>query len=138
MEDFSVPSGFQEVAHTADISLVVIGLTLEELFVHAARGMYFAMGATAGMGSDHLLSLDMREQDHESLLISFLSELLYLVEKRLMARDLHLEITGFRLTGSLDMVPVLKMQTEIKAVTYNNLRIHRYDGKYKTQLVFDI
>jgi len=138
MEDFFIPNGFQEVAHTADVSIVVSGFSLEELFVHAARGMYFAMGATAGMESEHLLSLDLREQDHESLLVSYLSELLYLAEKRLMARDLHLDISGLHLTGSLVMVSILKIQSEIKAVTYNNLRIYRYDRNYRTQLVFDI
>jgi len=138
MEEFSTPSGFQEVEHTADVSLVVIGFTLEELFIHAARGMYFAMGATTDKGSENLITLDLREPDHESLLVSFLSELLYLAEKRLMARDLHLDISGLRLTGTLVMVPLQNMRTEIKAVTYNNLRIHRYDRNYRTQLVFDI
>jgi SHS2 domain-containing protein len=96
------------------------------------------MGATASENSEHTISLDLREQDQESLLVSFLSELLYLAEKQMMAREFHLKINGLRLTGSLVMVSILNMQTEIKAVTYNNLRIHQYDEKYQTQLVFDI
>jgi len=138
MEDFSDSCGFKEIAHTADLSLLVSGSTLEELFVHAARGMYYEMGITANENPEKAISLALQEQDQESLLVSFLSELLYLAEKRLIARDFHLEIDGLRLTGSLFMIPVLKMQTEIKAVTYNNLRIRHYDRKYQTQLVFDI
>jgi len=130
--------GFEEIPHTADVSLIVTGTTLEDLFVHSAEGMYQIMGILVDNGPEKTIHLDIEEHDLESLLVSFLSELIYLTEQQIVACKMSLTIHDLRLSGVLVTVSMLERQIEIKAVTYNNLRIHRYDNQYETQLVFDI
>lgn len=138
MEKSIIPNGFFEIPHTADASLVVFGSTREELFINSAKGMYHIMGITYKDKPEKRLELELAEHDLESLLVSFLSELLYSSENLSMVRDFDLTIDNGQLSGILVAVPICDSKIEIKAITFNNLKIDQHDNIYKTQLVFDI
>lgn len=130
--------GFSEISHTADIAIDVFAPDLAELFVQAAKGLYHILGIRKGTGEPKLLHISMEAEDDESLLVSFLNELLYFAENGKAAEDIHLIITQHRLDANMLTVPILTRQKEIKAATFNNLKIIKEKQIFQTHIVFDI
>lgn len=132
-------AGFQEREHTADWALHVWAPDLPALFEQAARGMYHLAGARLQQGPCVARTLELEAGDLEILLVTFLTELLYLGEQeglgfdsyqlRLEENRLRAEVTGGRLAG---------LDKEIKAVTYHNLEIRRGTRGYEVTIVFDV
>lgn len=131
-------AGYEEIAHTADWSLHVWAPTLEELFRQAALGMQSLMGVAPGRGPREERRLRAQALDSESLLVWFLSEMLYLIEDESLAFDqIGISLQDgleARLVGSRCDPP----QKIIKAVTYHNLNIRRTERGYEAELVFDV
>jgi len=130
--------GFYEISHTADVALGVIGPTLESLFLYAAKGFYSLVEIVADNRKKEHYEIDLLEINIESLLVSFLSELLFFLEKSVFMSEIEVTIHDNKLNASLIGSPVISMQHEIKAVTYNDLEINFIDGMYATTIVFDI
>lgn len=136
------PGGFQEIQHTADLEIKVNAFSLPDLFWHAARGMYHLAKLTPvenpSESSPRKIELDAH--DTESLLISFLNELLFFLEdERLLFPHPSVEIKdGTHLEGKLKGVPVLEQHREIKAVTFHRVNIRQEDGQLTVNIVFDI
>ncbi|NOX97347.1 MAG: archease [Nitrospirae bacterium] len=135
---------YEIINHTADLGLRVFGETREELFANAAAAM-FAQITDLEQIRPHLhRSLEVEAPDREELLVRFLSELLYLFTsgallpgkfkiKRMDDRYLEAEVWGEKFSASL---PQLK--TEIKAVTYHNLKIDHDETGWKAEVIFDV
>lgn len=131
--------GFEEVAHTADWALKVWSERLSGLFVQAAQGMYSLMDLGQAQGPRLECSLQLSAVDTESLLVAFLTELLYLLERDRTAYDrIRVELKEGSLEADLSGLPVLSQKKEIKAVTYHNLRIDQSGERYETTIVFDV
>jgi SHS2 domain-containing protein len=86
----------------------------------------------------HKNDLYLSEMDYETLLVTFLTELLFFVENRICYKDFSLKIREQELKGSLEGYTILSLEREIKAVTFNNLEIRKKDGLFSTQIVFDL
>lgn len=138
MDDKRPFSGFFEVPHTADIAIEVSANNHADLFINAANGLYHILGIRTGSANRNRIHLEMEEMDIEGLLVLFLNELLYYVKSMRAAANFQLKIKGCSLYGTLDMVEIESCQREIKAVTYNELKIRKVDDGYKTRIVFDI
>ncbi len=131
--------GYQELEHTADWELRVWAPDLAALFVEAARGMYALTGVRMGDGPETVRLLELDADDPESLLVAFLSELLFLGEQEALAFDqMALVVNDSSLRGDLRGRPVVSQDKEIKAVTYHNLRIKRGQRGLEVSLVFDV
>lgn len=133
-------TGFKEVSHTADAALQVWGLTPEELFLSALAGMYQLMGISS-TDTQHASqsSFQLSESDWESLLVSFLSECLFLAEsEKVILNSEFLSFESFQLKFAFIKVPIIRQQKEIKAVTYHNLKIRQNQGRWETVVVFDL
>lgn len=129
---------FEELPHQADAALLVYGRSLPELFSHAAHGMYHIMGIN---NKDHQKVEEvivLQAEDTESLLVSFLTELLFMAEKGLKVAIIELSIEKGGLKAKVNQSPVLGMAREIKAVTFNEMKIFNLDGVYQTRIVFDL
>jgi len=143
---------YELVPHTADLKLYVYGITLEELFRNALKGMFASIkprSSSISYKHDEPVvtrytsqkKVVARAPERELLLVDFLSEALYLsdtlneayFDARFTAfSDTELEalIFGVAITG-FDVV-------EIKAVTYHDLSCEQIDGIWQATLVFDI
>ncbi len=96
--------GFQEVPHTADWAMRVWAEDLPSLFVEAARGMNALSGMQLAPGPRAKRVFEHEGTDGESLLVAFLSELIYLEEQdnigfdafevELYKEQLHAEMEG--------------------------------------------
>ncbi len=132
-------SGFREIEHTADWELEVWAPSLEELFIQAAKGMSALAGLRLESGPHVERSLLLHAPDSESLLVAFLSELLYITEQTGIGfTGFHLEITNHQLSAKLSGAPLQSLDKEIKAVTYHQLLVSQSEHGYKTRLVFDV
>jgi SHS2 domain-containing protein len=132
-------SGYLEISHTADWALKVWAPDLPGLFEQAAHGMYALLQIQLQPGGRYSCPVDLDADDAEGLLVSFLSELLYLSEQEgLGFDDFDLEIDEGHLSGEMLGAPVESQGKEIKAVTYHNLDIQKTEHGLETTIVFDV
>jgi len=131
--------GFQEMTHTADWALNVWAERLEGLFVQAAVGMYYLLDIRLQKDSPIIKEFSLAESDPESMLVAFLSELLYYMEHDQAGFDqIQVQIENGHLEAGLSGGRVIAQAKEIKAVTYHNLKIVQNGGKFETTIVFDV
>ncbi len=71
---------YEYLEHTADIKFLAYGKTLEEVFENAALAMFNVMIDTGKVSGETAKEIFLKSPDLESLLVDWLSELLYLFE----------------------------------------------------------
>ena len=131
--------GFTEIEHMADWALRVWAPDMGQLFSQAAAGMYWLMGTVLADGPEVERKIELNAIDAEALLVSFLSELLYLGESDgLGFNHLPVVIQGSHLVVTARGAPIAAQKKEIKAVTYHNLVIQPRENGYQTTIVFDV
>ena len=131
---------FEEIEHTADIAIRVWGHDLDELFAHAAYGMACQMADVNAVAPTVEHTVELEAYDTETLLVSWLGELLYLGERDgcIFTEFDVLEVTLNRLHAVVRGGPVSEHRTHIKAVTFSDLEIVDTDAGYETTIVFDV
>ena len=135
---------FEEIEHTADIAIRVWGRSLAEMFANAAYGMACQMAghpASAGIvGKMIEETIELTAYDAETLLVTWLGELLYLSEREgcVFTEFDMVEVTASRLQAVVRGGPAATHQRHIKAVTFNDLDIVHTDAGYETTIVFDV
>lgn len=138
------PEWLREIDHTADAGIEVSGRTQEELFERAAYGMFWLIAALESVEPVVSRDIELQDDDPESMLVKWLSELNYLhqVEHLVFSRFEIDELGGGRLEGrAYGDNPGSDEQTvfgEIKAVTYHGLRIVKHDGQWSATIIFDL
>jgi SHS2 domain-containing protein len=131
---------YEELSHTAEVGLRVRAGTPAALFMCAAAGMSAIMGAQPGE-RDVRREVVVESLDAESLLVDWLSELIYLHEITGAIYDQG-EITNWTPTRLEATVvggaPASPPQRSIKAVTYYGLRLAEEAGGWLAEVYFDI
>jgi len=131
--------GFEEIAHTADWAMHVWADNLEGLFAEAARGMYALSGANQAEGPKVKRTFETQAQDAESLLVAFLSELVYALEQEgVIFDEFDVQVEGTKLKVEMSGAPILSLTKAIKAVTYHNLQVRPTARGYEVEIVFDV
>jgi len=131
---------FEEIEHTADISIRVWGRDLAELFANGAYGMACQLADPGEVDWTVEQPIELEAYDAETLLVAWLGELLYLAERDgCVFTDFDvLEITPTRLRAIVRGGPVREHQRHIKAVTFSSLEIVHTGEGYETTIVFDV
>jgi SHS2 domain-containing protein len=131
--------GFEEISHTADWSARIWAEDLPSLFTEAARAMNSLSGTTAGTGPRVKQTFEAEGPDAESLMVAFLSELLYYQEQENLAFDVFaLKVQDQKLNVEMEGAQIASSEKAIKAVTYHNLKIEKTPGGLETTIVFDV
>lgn len=135
-------AGFREIEHTADLEIEVWGPDLPTLFHQAAQGLYHLAQLEFVGEQETTLTRPIRLKgiDWEDLLVTFLDELLYLLEEESLAFE-YLDLTmsaDHTLEGWMRGFPVFSQSREIKAVTYHNLKMRERKDGFEVNIVFDI
>ena len=134
-----ITSGFEEIEHTADWALRVWAPDYAELFRQAAIGMNQLSEIELDLSTPAAEELTLTEIDMESLLISFLSELVFFAEQDDLGFDSYsLEVDRLSLDARLTGGKIISRKKEIKAVTYHNLEVIEIEGGYQVVIVFDV
>jgi SHS2 domain-containing protein len=131
--------GFEEISHTADWSVRVWAPDLPSLFTEAARAMDSLAGTVPGTGPHLKRTFESEAPDTESLLVAFLSELVYNQEQEnLTFNTFDLRVAGQWLKVEMEGTQIASVDKAIKAVTYHNLKIEKTDEGLETTIVFDV
>lgn len=141
---------YTEIEHTADIGVEAYGDTLEALFANAAYALFDTIAAADTIEPALTRTITLQADDAESLLMTWLRELLYLfaVEQEVYGRfqisilqregspatELSAEIAGEPLDFEKH-----RFETEIKAITYHQFAVHQEsDNQWRATIVFDV
>jgi SHS2 domain-containing protein len=136
------PPSFEILEHTADIGLRARGSTLENLFENACLGMLEIMGAKTDDGrNEEGLVLDMSGNDFGGLLVDFLNEVIYVVDRSeariarvALQRDGNLLVSTVVWGASPDPPD----GTELKAATYHQLSVRQTKDGWVATVYFDV
>ncbi|MBN1451726.1 MAG: archease [Anaerolineales bacterium] len=131
--------GFEEIPHTADWSLRVWADDLPGLLAESARGMSWLSGVELAEGPREMRTYETEGPDDESLLVAFLSELVYYAEQENLGfDDFEINIKNDRLKVEMESAPLKSLNKAIKAVTWHNLKIIETAKGLEVEIVFDV
>lgn len=139
--------GFEILEHTADIGIAAYGKNKREVFINAAKGMFEIIAGENKNPKENFYDKIKLEADNlEGLLFAWLNELLYIGETRLVVLNKFRikELSDYQIKaevrGAKINPPSIKIEKEIKAVTYHRLEIKKdgESGLWRAQIIFDI
>jgi len=142
---------FEILEHTADIGIAAYGKTKREVFINSAKGMFEIIAGGNKISKENLREnfydkIKLEADNLEGLLFAWLNELLYISETKLVVlnkfeiKDLSNNKIEAEVGGAKINPPSVKIEKEIKAVTYHRLEIIKDEknGLWRAQVIFDI
>jgi len=140
---------YEEIGHTSEIGLRLEADTADNLFVCAAQAMFDLIHSGSFAHKSPVAATDEAEwhqitlsaNDPESLLVDWLSELLYLYETTgLVYHRYHINIweRTFIEATVTGHKPDQRPAMHIKAVTYHQLEVAQTPDNWQAQIFFDI
>jgi SHS2 domain-containing protein len=135
---------FRVLEHTADIGFEAFGATREEMFANAARALTDLMVEIESIQPQEKLSLRAEGSDMPSLLVNWLSEVLFLFDAEgWLFREFEVEnLTDQSLVGSArgEKFDRTRHQAKllVKAVTYHQLDMRETGQGWRAQVYVDI
>jgi SHS2 domain-containing protein len=133
---------FEELSHTADIRMRVAAPTLDLLFSDAFLALMQTLYGTDRKGTE-TRELIVAAADTETLLLDFLSEVLFIGEVDGMVFS-HADVVtdGRTLTAVLHGEPFDRERhaagTEVKGISYSGMAIVRDTNGYMVDILFDV
>lgn len=137
---------YEILDHEADAGVRGIGTTLEEAFAEAARGMFSLMADLDRVEERGEVTVEVRSDTLEGILVAWLGELLRERDVRGMLFS-RFEVRigeggGERwLVGRAwgePIVPRHRLGVEVKAATYAGVRVGRRGDAYIAQCIVDL
>ena len=138
---------FEILEHTADIGMAAYGKTKKEVFINVAKGMFkIIAGENRNLKENFYDKIKLEADNLEGLLFAWLNELLYISETKLviLSKFKIKELSDFKIEAEIEGMkinpPSVKIEKEIKAVTYHRLEIKKDEesGLWSAQIIFDI
>jgi len=131
---------FVFLPHTADIKFQAFGKTKEEVFENCA--LAFINSQYKGKIKKKIKKvIKVKGKDNESLLYSFLEEILFLIDTKgfLMAKC-KVKIRGLELEADLvgDDIQNYNIIIDAKAITYNEMFVRKEKNRWVAQVVVDV
>ena len=131
--------GFEEVPHTADWALRVWADDLPSLFVQAAQGMNALSGLVLASGPRVSRAFQHAAADEETLLVAFLSEMIYAQDQDNLGFDtFQVDLNPEYLSIDMEGAPIASVEKPIKAVAFHNLKVNCSKRGCETEIVFDV
>lgn len=135
---------FRVLNHTADIGVVVNGRDLKALFENAGHAFFHLLTDLRKVRPRVEKKVEIGSESLERMMVDWLSELLYLHDvENLLFRTFRVESLGkdglkARVVGEPFREGIHVIKTEIKAVTYHQIRVAKEDGGWRAQVIFDL
>ena len=135
---------FRILEHTADVGFEAFGMTRDQAFVNAARALFSLIVELDEIDSREEVNVRVQGVDPESILVNWLSELLFLFDaERWLFRDFEIEslqehslsalARGERFQKSRHRAKLL-----VKAITYHQLALEQTPAGWRAQVYVDI
>jgi SHS2 domain-containing protein len=139
---------FRFIEHTADIAVEVEGNTIEEVFISACQAWRESVVDLISLQKETSKKIILCGSSFDLLLMELLSEINFqLYTKKWLFVNIHkLLITETDSGYQLDVEMFgqkfnelnHRLKEEIKAVTFHQMKIQKYDSFFKTRIIFDI
>ena len=139
---------YKFIEHTADIAIDVSGESLEDLFITAAEAWRKSVLTYENMTFGETKEISLEADSPEELLVGFLNELNYLLlSKNWICSDVTSIEIDFRpgliklyslITGEKFDANKHELRTEIKGVTFHQMKIESNKNVHHTKIIFDI
>ena len=135
---------YELIEHTADVGIKVKGNDLKELFRNAAAAMFdiIAEKKEPEIKKQAEIKIEQKADDLEELFVNWLNELLSLSATK------ELIFSGFQINkidkNTLQAVAIgedvknYKVNTEIKAATYHQLKIEQTQSGWQAEVILDV
>ena len=147
---------FEILDIAGDVGLKAFGESKQEVFVHAALGMYSLITNTDILKDQKSITVSVESHALDGLLVSWLNELIFhfdaygFIGKRIVVAEFTPSPQGgvmggdeaFRLKATVYGEEFDPERHEgkllIKAATYHRLKIEKKDHVWETEIIFDI
>ena len=133
---------YEILEHKADLKIRFFGRTKEELFESAMLGMFEAANYEPATDKKQLTTkIKISSLDLPSLLVDFLSEVLYLAETK---KEVYQKVKFKKFSKNIIEAELIgkklkRMGVNIKAATYHQLDVlQKKGGNWEATIVFDI
>ena len=130
--------------HTADVGMRASGATLEELLVHAARGLVELLVEQSPVAAKESRSVGLQAEAAGALLQAWLTQLIVWFDaERFLPATFNFEtVTETSLRGRIQgerFDPARHAHgVEVKGVTRHQFRVEKVNGRWEAELIFDV
>ncbi|MDF1531089.1 MAG: archease [ANME-2 cluster archaeon] len=138
---------FEYLPHPADVRFTAHGNTLEETFEQAAYAMFGVIIHNTILEPERSVDIELESEGLDNLLYDYLSELLYLFEVeeivfgQFKVDSIEWINSGYVLKGRASGESIdterHNFETEVKAVTYHQLKVEKEDEGYSAHVIVD-
>ncbi|VVB82468.1 Protein archease [uncultured archaeon] len=133
---------FKFLEHTADVKFQAFGKSIEEVFENSSLALKETICGKLEVEGEKEKTIKIRGDDLESLLYTFLEEIIYLLDAEdfILKEIKSIEINDLKLKAILvgDNASNYGLNSKVKAVTYNEMFIKEENGKWISQVVLDV
>jgi SHS2 domain-containing protein len=134
-------AGFEILEHTADVGIRAFGDSLPELFEQATRGLANVAGIWA-TGEGEQVEVAVEGDDLGGLLVDWLSEILWLHDSRdMLLTSVDVAWVDRGVKGNVRLLARGSRSatgTQVKAVTYHQLRVERIATGWEADVYLDV
>ena len=135
---------YEIIEHTADVGLRIFGETLETLFINAGVAFFELITEIEKVGEKEAVDFSVTAEDRKELLVRWLSELHFKFEvDRLLFRRFRIskiseKFLEAKVYGEKFDSARHQLKTEIKGVTYHQLKVEPTKGGWVAEVIFDV
>lgn len=132
---------YEILEHRADLKIRAFGKTKEKLFQNMLLGMSQSQKAEIKNKRKIKREIKIKSSDLPSLLVDFLSEVLYLtqIDKEVYSNVRFEKLSDAELKAELLGQKIERFEKEIKGVTYHSLEIcQKKDKTWEATLLLDV
>lgn len=138
-------AGHRSIEHTADVAVELWAPDEAALLLEGAHALVELLteGDALAYDPEDVVerTVELRALDPEDRLVRWLSEVLYLASTEgFLFVDATLRLSGSELRGTIRGIGEAadRLRTELKAVTYHDLRLERGANEIRARVVFDV
>ena len=135
---------FKILDHTADVGVIVSGRDLKALFENAGGAFFHLISDLRKVKIRIEKRIEIGGEPLERLMVDWLSQLLYLHDvEGLLFKKFRVESVGENglkatAAGEPFQEGVHVIKTQVKAVTYHQIKVYQEDEGWKAQIIFDL
>lgn len=132
---------YEQFEHTADVGITAYGKSMDELFANAAAGMFSLITDLRNVRQVGEYSIKLKADTPEELMVSWLSELLYLHEtQKLLFKSFKVKVVKDNLEAKVKGEEINRnrhrLHMMVKAVTFHMIEVNPKKGFMR--VIFDI
>jgi SHS2 domain-containing protein len=133
---------YKFLEHTADVKFLAKGKTLEEAFISVAHALFEVMTEKEKIKEKIEKKIIINFDDSYRLLYDFVEEFLFLFESKgfVFSKVKSLKVEKNKLSCVVlgDYVKNYSLSTEVKAMTYSDMKIEKVKKGFEITGVFDV